>query len=186
MTADSQRFIEIGQRIQGLREACDVTREEMAEELEVSVETYTAWEETGADVPISAIYHMAQQFGVEFNDILNGTSSKLNTYQIVRAGQGKEVPRNPRYHYEDLAWRYVDKIMQPLLVTIDPTEKPHKPQAHDGQEFNYVLEGTLVLTWGDQQFKLEPGDSVFFNPTIMHCQSALGDKPAVFVCVIAE
>ena len=129
MTADSQRFIEIGQRIQGLREACDVTREEMAEELEVSVETYTAWEETGADVPISAIYHMAQQFGVEFNDILNGTSSKLNTYQIVRAGQGKEVPRNPRYHYEDLAWRYVDKIMQPLLVTIDPTEKPHSPGA---------------------------------------------------------
>ena len=49
-----------------------------------------------------------------------------------------------------------------------------------------MLEGTLVLTWGDQQFKLEPGDSVFFNPTIMHCQSALGDKPAVFVCVIAE
>ena len=157
MTADSQRFIEIGQRIQGLREACDVTREEMAEELEVSVETYTAWEETGADVPISAIYHMAQQFGVEFNDILNGTSSKLNTYQIVRAGQGKEVPRNPRYHYEDLAWRYVDKIMQPLLVTIE-----------------------------DEDFVLNAGDSIYFNPKLMHGQRCGGDVPARFVTVIAE
>ena len=40
-------FKEIGLRIQGLREACDVTREEMAAELEVPVETYIEWEETG-------------------------------------------------------------------------------------------------------------------------------------------
>lgn len=51
-------FAEIGLRIKGLREACDVTVEDMAAELEVPVETYEEWEATGADVPISAIYHM--------------------------------------------------------------------------------------------------------------------------------
>ncbi len=50
---------QIGERIKGLREACDVTVEEMAAELEVPVEKYLAWEATGEDVPISAIYHMA-------------------------------------------------------------------------------------------------------------------------------
>ena len=62
-------FKELGERIQGLREACDVSRHSMAQELGVDVDTYTSWEETGANVPISAIYHMAQQFGVEFTEI---------------------------------------------------------------------------------------------------------------------
>ena len=53
---------EIGLRIKGLREACDVSREDMAAELEVPLETYVRWEETGDDVPISAIYHMAHHF----------------------------------------------------------------------------------------------------------------------------
>ena len=70
---------EIGLRIKGLREACDVSREDMAAELEVPLETYARWEETGDDVPISAIYHMAHHFGGEFTEILTGTAAKLAT-----------------------------------------------------------------------------------------------------------
>ena len=36
---------EVGLRLQGLREACDVTVEEMAHELGVSPGTYAEWEE---------------------------------------------------------------------------------------------------------------------------------------------
>ncbi|MEG0096714.1 MAG: helix-turn-helix transcriptional regulator, partial [Raoultibacter sp.] len=65
---DNDDFRNIGLRIEGLREACDVSREEMALDLEVPLETYISWEETGADVPISAIYHLASRFGVEFTE----------------------------------------------------------------------------------------------------------------------
>ncbi|MBR5258909.1 MAG: helix-turn-helix transcriptional regulator, partial [Eggerthellaceae bacterium] len=51
---------EIGLRIKGLREACDVAQKDMAAELGVSLKTYQKWETTGVDVPISAIYHMAK------------------------------------------------------------------------------------------------------------------------------
>ena len=74
MPEDEQELHEIGERIKGLREACDVSVEDMAAELDVPVETYLKWEETGADVPISAIYHMAREFGVEFTEILTGTA----------------------------------------------------------------------------------------------------------------
>ncbi|MFR0868669.1 MAG: hypothetical protein ACLSGS_06475 [Adlercreutzia sp.] len=65
----------------------------MAAELEVPLETYVRWEETGDDVPISAIYHMAHHFGVEFTEILTGTAAKLDTYQVVRWGEEREVDR---------------------------------------------------------------------------------------------
>ena len=186
MPNDEQAMREIGERIEGLREACDVTREDMAKDLGVSLETYTAWEESGADVPISAIYHMAQRFGVEFTEILTGTAAKLNTYQVVRSGEGREVERYPGYHFEDLAFRYQNKIMQPLEVTINPSDEPAKLVSHTGQEFNLVLEGELVVVWGDREFKLNPGDSIYFNPTIPHGQRCGGNVPARFVTVIAE
>ena len=177
---------EIGLRLKGLREACDVTLEDMAADLEVSVETYRNWEETGADVPISAIYHMAKKFGVEFTEILTGTAAKLNTYQVVRKGEGKEVDRYPGYHFEDLAWRYTGKIMQPLLVVLDPSDEPPKLVSHSGQEFNLVLEGTVIVTWADKEFELNAGDCIYFNPTVPHGQRCGGDVPAKFVTFIAE
>ena len=166
---------EIGLRIEGLREACDVTQEEMAAELGVSLDVYQKWESTGADVPISAIYHMAKTFGVEFTEILTGTAAKLDTYQVVRSGQGKEVDRYPGYYYEDLAWRMQGKIMQPLLVTLEPTDKPAGLITHSGQEFNMCLEGVVIVSYDDEEFTLLPGDSIYFNPTKPHGQRCGGD-----------
>lgn len=179
-------FAEIGLRIKGLRESCDVTPEEMAQDLGVSLETYETWEETGADVPISAIYHLAHKFGVEFTEILTGTAAKLNSYHVVRFGEGREVDRYPGYHFEDLAWRYSGKIMQPLLVVLDPSDEPAKLVTHSGQEFNLVLEGTVVVTWADKEFALNAGDSMYFNPEFPHGQRCGGDVPAKFVTIIAE
>ncbi len=186
MVQEAQELIEIGRRMRGLREACDVTAEEMAADLEVDVERYKRWEATGAGVPISAVYHMARKFGVEFTEILTGTAAKLDTYQVVRAGEGREVDRYPGYHYNDLAWRIRDKIMQPLEVVLDPSDDPVKPVQHSGQEFNIVLEGTVIVMFDDEEFELHAGDSIFFNPTHPHGQRCGGDKPAKFITIIAE
>ena len=186
MTNEQKEFAEIGQRLQGLREACDVSIEQMASDLDVSVETYKTWEQTGADVPISAIYHMARKFGVEFTEILTGTAAKLDTYQVVRAGQGKNVERYPGYHYDDLAWLYSNKIMQPLEVVLDPSDEPAKLVSHSGQEFNLVLEGCVIVVWEDEEFELHQGDCIYFNPEHPHGQRCGGDKPAKFVTIIAE
>lgn len=177
---------EIGLRIKGLRESCEVGREDMARELGVTLEVYERWEQTGDDVPISAIYHLAHKFGVEFTEILTGTAAKLDTYQVVRSGEGREVDRYPGYHFEDLAWRYTGKIMQPLLVVLDPTDEPAKLVTHTGQEFNLVLDGTVVVTWGDKEFALDAGDSIYFNPAHPHGQRCGSAIPAKFVTIIAE
>jgi transcriptional regulator with XRE-family HTH domain len=179
-------FAQIGMRIKGLREACDIPREEMAAELSVPVATYAEYEETGADVPISALYHMANRFGVSLSDLLTGDEAHLNTYQVVKAGAGRTVDRYPGYHYRDLAWHFARKIMQPLLVTLDPSDAPAELVTHGGQEFNMVLEGTVIVIFEDKEFVLEPGDSIYFNPAHPHGQRCGGDTPAQFVTLIAE
>ena len=179
-------FEQIGLRIKGLREACDVTREELAAELGVSTETYVRWEETGADVPISAVFHMANKFGVDLSEILAGVSGKLDTLQVVKAGAGRNVERYPGYRFQDLAWSYANKIMQPLLVKLDPSDEPAALVTHGGQEFNLVVEGSIVFTFDGKEHVLDTGDSVYFNPTHPHGQKCAGSVPAAFVTIIAE
>lgn len=177
---------DIGLRIKGLREACDVSEEELAEDIGVDIETYRQWEIDGCDVPISAIYHIAHRFGVDLTELLTGTSGKLDTYHIVRRGEGKLVNRHPGYHFEDMAWRYQNKIMQPLVVILEPSDEPAELISHKGQEFNFIIEGSIVITLGDREFVLNEWDSIYFNPEIKHGQRCNGDKTAKFITVIAE
>ena len=177
---------EIGARLRELREASDYTAEQLAAELYLDVDTYLSYEENGKDIPISVIYEVANKFGVDFTEIVTGTPARLDTYHIVRRGEGRVVNRNPEYHFEDLAYRYADKVMQPLLVTLEPTDAPAKLITHSGQEFNLVLEGVVVVVIGDKEFHLKAGDSIYFNPTIPHGQRCGSDVKARFVTVIAE
>ena len=164
---DKKNLRDIGLRLQGLREACDYSIEDMARELEVS-------------------YHMARLFGVEFTEILTGTAAKLDTYHVVRRGEGQEIDRFPGYHYDDMAWRFRDKIMQPLMVVLDPSDEPAALVTHRGQEFNFVVEGSITVVFDDKEIVLNEWDSIYFNPMHPHGQRCHGDKTAKFITIIAE
>ncbi len=71
-------------------------------------------------------------------------------------------------------------------MTIDPSDKPAALVQHDGEEFNLVLKGSLIVVFGDQEIVLNEGDSIYFNPTYPHGQRCNGDVPATFLTMIAE
>ncbi len=177
---------EIAERIKGLREACGYSREQLADELGVDRKVYIDYEENGENIPISLIYEIANKFGVDFTEILTGVGAKLDTYHVVKNGAGKSCSRYPGYRFEDLAYRYSRKVMQPLMVTLDPSDAPAELVRHPGQEFNYVLEGCVCVVFDDKELILNAGDSIYFNPTHPHGQRCVGDKKAKFLTVIAE
>ena len=177
---------ELAARIRELREVCGYTQEELAKELHIDAATYRGYEESAADIPISVIYSISKKFNVDFSEIMTGVSGKLRTYQVVRAGQGQLADRYPGYTFQTLAYHFTKKILQPFLVTIDPSDKPAALVQHDGEEFNMVLKGSLIVVFGDQEIVLNEGDSIYFNPTYPHGQRCNGDVPATFLTMIAE
>lgn len=177
---------EIGARLRELRESCGVNREDLALELLIDPELYRSYEEDGVNIPISVIYHISKKFGVDFTEIVTGTAAKLRTYHVVKRGGGKSVDRYPGYSFEDLAFRFNGKIMQPLLVTLEPGTPAAELVCHTGEEFNLVLEGTIKLVFDGREILLNAGDSVYFNPNYPHGQQCVGDVKARFLTVIAE
>jgi len=176
---------EIAARVRELRESCEYSQEKLAEELGLTAEQYAGYEEKG-DFPISVIYEIANKFGVNFNELITGEQSRIDTFQVVRRGMGKSISRFPGYRFKDLAFRYADKIMQPLLVTLEPSDEPAKLVTHAGQEFNLVLKGSIAVVFEDREIILNEGDSIYFNPTYPHGQRCAGDSKARFLTMIAE
>ena len=177
---------EIAMRIKELREICGYSEEEVASRLGVSLDEYKQYESDGQGIPINVIYQLSKMYKVDFSEILTGVSAKLNTYQVVRKGEGQIADRYPGYRFQDLAYHYANMIMQPFIVTLDPSDKPADLVSHRGEEFNLVLKGTVVVTHGDKEIILNAGDSIYFNPTYPHGQRCGGNEPAVFLTMIAE
>lgn len=179
-------MLQIAERIRELREIFGLTEKEMAAEVNVDPAKYMEYESNGENIPISVLYHISQKFGVDMSDILTGEPARLSTLEICRRGKGKTIDRYPGYMFESLAARFTGKIMEPLLVTLIPGEPEAAMVTHRGQEFNLVLEGSIVLAYNGKEYTLNAGDAVYFDPTLPHGQKAVGADKARFLTVITE
>ena len=176
---------QIAARLAEIREDCDMTPEQVAAELGITPQSYLQYETAKADIPVSRLYEMARIFNVEFTELLTGTSPKLHSYCLVRAGEGVNVERYEGYTFQSLAYNFVQKKIEPLLVTVEPEEnKKMILVTHPGQEFNYVLEGKIKIILGAVTLEMSAGDSIYFDPAIPHGQMASDGATARFLTVI--
>ena len=90
------------------------------------------------------------------------------------------------YKYQSLGSGFRGRKMEPFLAQVDPLPegKSYRKNTHNGQEFDYIVEGVMELTLGEKIMVLKEGDSVYFDATKPHRMQALGGKPVKFLCVI--
>jgi len=182
---EQMQMRQVAGRLREIREVCGYTPQQAAAWLGVSPEQYLGYEESGENIPISALYKLSIEYGVDITEILTGQSPRLSNYCVVKKGESTGVDRYPGYHFESLAYKFKRRIMEPLLVTVAPGNGDMALVTHPGQEFNYIVEGKVCVILDDEDILLEPGDCVYFDPTLPHGQKAVGG-PAKFLTVIAE
>ncbi len=177
---------QIADRIRGLREIARLSVETCAQDLGIPTETYREYESGAIDMPVSFLYQIAHKFLVELSSILTGEEPRLRIYSVTRGGRGVKVERQKDYNYQSLAFNFIDKKMEPFLITVEPVadSAPVPLNSHPGQEFEYLLEGTLRVVVGGHEVVLAPGDSIFFDSSHPHGVMAVGGAPAKFVAVI--
>lgn len=176
---------QIAERIKELRGILEVSAEDLAKQVDVSVETYLQYEDAQTDIPIGVIYGVATALNVDPTVLLTGDAPRMRDYTIVRQGNGLSVERYAGYKFSSLAFNYIGRAFDPMLVDLEPMEKGPELVVHSGQEFNYVLEGTVQLVIGGREFILHAGDSAYFNPETPHGQRAIGG-PVRFLTIINE
>jgi quercetin dioxygenase-like cupin family protein/DNA-binding XRE family transcriptional regulator len=176
----------IASRIKELREISGISVESFATELNIETALLLNYERGDTDIPVSFLFKIAQRFNLEMSALLRGDQPKLHVYSVVRKGKGLNVDRRKQYTYENLAWNFIHKKVEPFIVTVVPYQESRTPEfnAHPGQEFNYVLEGSLMVIVDGHEIVLNEGDSIYFDSGYQHAMKALNDQKARFLAVI--
>ena len=176
---------QIAARVRELRTILDVEADDIAAKIGVSREIYDEYEAGTTDIPVGKLYSIAAELHVDPTVLLLGDEPRMVDYTLIRGGNGLAVERYEGYKFTSLAYNYVDREMEPMIVTLSPSDAIPEPVTHTGHEFNYVLEGTVAINLGDKEYILHAGDSMYFNPSIPHGQRAIGAQ-AKFLTVINE
>ena len=183
-----QQLMEIASRIKELREIMGWSIAEMAEKTEVSEEQYIIFETANADIPFSFIHKCAIVFDVELTELLEGHSARLSSYTVTRKGDGQKTAKEDGIDITNLAPKFKDKIAEPYFVRYEYSasqqNKPIHLTTHSGQEFDYILSGSLKVQVGEHTEILHEGDSIYYNSSTPHGMIAVDGKECVFCAVV--
>ena len=160
--------IEIAERIKSIRKQLNFSIAEVAENTGINKYQYEDYESGQIDIPVSAIICISRFFKVDTSMLLTGEKPTEQGYSVTRKGEGVSVERHFRYKYQALAHNFINKNGKPFIITIDASDEEVHFNNHSGQEFLYVLEGSVKFYIEDEIFTLTEGDNIYFDATIRH------------------
>ena len=187
--AGPERGEEIGQRIRALRENKGLTLEELSHLTGFEVEMLARIESADVQPQLGTVIKLSKALDSAFGRLVSGQGEKI--YSITRKTERRVISRSTSkkgqrkaYTYKSLAPEVKGRHMEALMVQLEEDPSPDV-SVHDGEEFIYVLDGTVVLKIGDEEFDLEPGDSVYYLSTTPHVLTAKAGR-ATILAVLYE
>jgi transcriptional regulator with XRE-family HTH domain len=176
----------IAERIKELREISGVSCETLSVELGIPAGLLAQYESGSIDIPVGFLYKVAHRFNVELSALFSGENPRLHVYCVVRKGKGLNIERRKQYKYENLAYNFINKKAEPFIVTIEPSSGKTQMEfnSHVGQEFNYVLQGSMKIVIDGHEVILNEGDSIYYDSNYSHAMKALNDLPVKMLAII--
>jgi transcriptional regulator with XRE-family HTH domain len=181
---------EVGERIAAMREIRGMSAEELAEKTDVTVENLTAAENGDYDCSVTFVYKCAEALGVDIVELLTGDNPKLKRYSVIRSGEGLPVSRRAGFEYQHMAYLFKNKKIEPFLVTApfsaEDADKPISLSVHDGQEFDYVIEGMLKMSIDGKLKELRAGDAIIYDSSAPHGMIAMSEDGCKFLAILIK
>lgn len=90
------------------------------------------------------------------------------------------------FTFESLDYTALDRKLNAYLAhfeSLDGRPDDQSYHTHEGVEFLYVVDGTLLLYFDDEEHALEAGDSVYFDATVRHTYARQSKPPCNAVVV---
>ena len=177
---------DIASRLKELRELRGRSAEDLAAALHVPLAEYLAFEAGKTDIPASLLHDAARALGSDLTDLLTGASPRMKVFSVTRKGGGVTVARRKDYQYRNLAANFVGRKADVFEVTVPADAGPSGAHAnsHPGQEFDFMLEGRMLVRIHGNELVLETGDCVYFDSNHGHSMQALDGKSARFLAMI--
>ena len=87
----NEQIKQIAERLKGLRDALELTEQELADVCSISKDEYLSYESGKKDIPVSILHCISQKYGVEMTSLLFGEDPHMRAYYLTRKGQGTAI-----------------------------------------------------------------------------------------------
>lgn len=159
-------MIKIGERIKQYRILKGLTQEELADRTELSKGFISQVERELTSPSIATLMDILQALGITVNEFFNEEQEP----QIV-FGKEDYFEKTDTELRNTVQWIIPNaqkNEMEPILLKLEPGGSTYPDNPHEGEEFGYVLSGSVIINLGKKSYKVKKGESFYFKPEKTH------------------
>ena len=181
----------VGEKIQQIRKLKNITIEELAERSKLSTEQVTQIEEDKILPSLTPLIKIARALSVRLGTFLDDyehlgpvvSRSGVKNHSISFTNTNQKS--HSHLDFFALAKDKSGRHMEPFIIDIHPGESDeHLLSSHEGEEFIYVFEGSVAISYGKETYVLNVGDSIYFDSIIKHHVHSANNQMAKILAVV--
>ena len=171
--------MELGERIRSLRKQKGLTQEELADRAELSKGFISQLERDLTSPSIATLMDILQCLGTTIGEFFNETPEE----QIV-FGKNDYFTKEDTELKNEIKWIIPNaqkNIMEPIHLVLSPGGFTYPDTPHEGEEFGYVLQGSISIHLGNRTYKAKKGESFYYTSDKTHYLSSRSGASIIWV-----
>ena len=170
----------IGRRVRSWREADGLTLQELARRSGLATSTVQKIEKAQMVPSVAVILKLARGLHRRASELLYDGSDEVEVLQL-RKGERHAVGVSGKLRVERLSADLSEPALEMWRVTLYPGISSGRDAIeYEGEELVVCEAGAVTFRVGEQEYRLEPGDTLHFKASIPHVWRNDDDAPARF------
>lgn len=158
--------MDIGKKIKDLRIAKSLTQEELADRAELTKGFISQLENDLTSPSIATLTDILQCLGTDLKNFFDDDEDN----QVV-------FSKEDYFEKEDgelknmIQWIIPNaqkNLMEPILLTLEEGGTTYPDNPHEGEEFGYVLSGSITIHLGKKIYKAKKGEAFYYEAKYEH------------------
>lgn len=158
--------MEIGHKIKTLRISKSLTQEELADRAELSKGFISQLERDLTSPSIATLTDILQCLGTNLKDFFNDEEEEQIVFHKEDYFEKKDEDLGNTIEW--IIPNAQKNEMEPIRLTLDPGGSTYPDLPHEGEEFGYVLSGSIQIHIGNRIYKAKKGEAFYFTPSNKH------------------
>jgi transcriptional regulator with XRE-family HTH domain len=171
----------IGSKIKELRTQKSLTQEELADRAELSKGFISQLERDLTSPSIATLVDILQCLGTNLEEFFSGTTFEQVVFK--KADYFQKYDTELKNEVKWIIPNAQKNIMEPILLNLDAGGSTYPDNPHEGEEFGYILSGSITLHIGKRTHKVRKGESFYFTANKQHYITASGKTAATLLWV---
>lgn len=158
--------MDIGKKLKGLRIMKNLTQEELADRAELSKGFISQIERNLTSPSISTLMDILQCLGTDLKEFFSDSEDSQIVFR--KSDYFEKTDAELKNTIQWIIPNAQKNIMEPILLTLEKGGQTYPDNPHEGEEFGYILSGSVEIHIASQVFKAKAGESFYFQPKYKH------------------